>query len=169
APRRSARQPALPPRPFPLDPHPDPPDHPAVAAVQVGMLVLGRVQQRALRVVHLDLQRNDRVPANLHQDRSLFTTSKTSAAWPRGLTPYSAWRMTPFLSMTKVERTRHSRHTPSSVCLSWITLYLRHTSPSVSESSPMVTPLRSRKSACVRQSSRDTPSTTQSCLPNCSS
>ena len=33
----------------------------------------------------------------------------------------------------------------------------------------MVTPLRSRKSACVRQSSRDTPSTTQSCLTNSSS
>ena len=33
----------------------------------------------------------------------------------------------------------------------------------------MVTPLRSRKSACVRQSSRDTPSTTQSCFTNWSS
>src|SRR6266850_2142759 len=78
----------------------------AVAAVQIGVLVFGGVQQRALRVVHLDLQPDDRIPADLHQDRSLFTRSKTSAAWPRGLTPYSAWRMTPFLSMTKVERTR---------------------------------------------------------------
>ena len=33
----------------------------------------------------------------------------------------------------------------------------------------MVMPLRSRKSACVRQSSRETPSTTQSCLTNWSS
>ena len=51
------------------------------------MLVVGRVQQRALRVVQLDLQRDDRVPADLHQERSRFTRSNTSAAWPRGLTP----------------------------------------------------------------------------------
>src|SRR6266513_1123642 len=55
--------------------------------------------------------------------------------------------MTPFLAMTKVERIRHSRHAPSSLCLSCSTPYLRHTSPSGSDSSAMVTPCLSRK-AC---------------------
>src|SRR5712671_1048598 len=154
----------------------------AVAAVQIGERRLGRIEQHTLGVVHLDLQGYDGVAAYRNaarraarggtarsgHTRRRFTMSKTSAARPRGFTSYVAWRMTPFLSMTKAERTRHSWRTPS-VSFSWITPYLRHTSPSGSESSAIVTPLRSRKSACVRQSSRDTPMTTQSCFTNCSS
>jgi hypothetical protein len=54
-----------------------------VTAVEVGD-VGRRLQLHTLRVVHLDAQRDHGV---LRYDRRRLTTSNTSAAWPRGLTP----------------------------------------------------------------------------------
>jgi hypothetical protein len=64
-------------------------EQPAVAAVQIGERLGRRLEQRALRVIDLDAKRYDGVPGNRDRAhaRRRFTTSKTSAAWPLGLTP----------------------------------------------------------------------------------
>ena len=62
----------------------------AVPAVQVHQRLARLVQQRALRVVQLDGHRHHLVALDRIQAQpllSLRTTSNTSAAWPRGLTP----------------------------------------------------------------------------------